>query len=150
MGNFLSFLDIYNLTYMAVQNDDYLTVSYELSRLFRRIFDFSPMYRAPLQENLAHPPPMVESNSLNNVTKFIAAVTGFFWGGFDAPSSLNCKRAANVFYYTSLDYAWAVKTENKDRQLWYATRMLQDLHPFVFNCYYAGKQSTLVAIKYYN
>lgn len=68
--------------------------------------------------------PKVESNSLNNVTKAIAAITGFFDGGFNAPSATNCRRAATKFYNTTVNYTIAITQGNDDRELWYATRLL--------------------------
>lgn len=75
-----------------------MTVAYELARLFRRILDVTPMYRSTLTAQIGHLlgiPPTIQLNNLNNVTKAIAAITGFFDGGFNAPSAANCKKYAN-------------------------------------------------------
>ena len=40
MGNFLSFIDIYEKTETAAENGDFLAVVYQIARLVRRIMDF--------------------------------------------------------------------------------------------------------------
>jgi hypothetical protein len=40
MGNFLSFIDIYEKTETAAENGDFLAVVYQIARLIRRIMDF--------------------------------------------------------------------------------------------------------------
>ena len=45
MGNFLTFIQIYNETSLAAENGDYMLVIYELARLGRRIMDFKSMER---------------------------------------------------------------------------------------------------------
>jgi hypothetical protein len=43
MGNILSFVDIYEKTYYAAENGDFLTVVYQVARLVRRLMDFKSM-----------------------------------------------------------------------------------------------------------
>jgi hypothetical protein len=50
MGNFLSFIDIYEKTEIAAENGDFLSVVYQIARLIRRIMDFHSMQRGSLQE----------------------------------------------------------------------------------------------------
>ena len=50
MGNFLSFMDIYEKTEVAAENGDFLTVVYQIARLIRRLMDFESMQRASLQD----------------------------------------------------------------------------------------------------
>lgn len=45
MGNFLSFIDIYNRTLIAAEGGDFRTVVYQVSRLVRRLLDFNSMMR---------------------------------------------------------------------------------------------------------
>jgi hypothetical protein len=52
MGNFLSFIDIYNKTTIAAENGDYMTVVFQLARLVRRIIDFRTMEREVLIRSL--------------------------------------------------------------------------------------------------
>jgi hypothetical protein len=52
MGNMLSFVDIYDKTYYAAQNGDYLAVVYQVARLVRRLMDFQSMQRAGLADDV--------------------------------------------------------------------------------------------------
>ena len=45
MGNFLSFIDIYNRTYIAANGGDLMTVVYQVARFSRRLIDFESMLR---------------------------------------------------------------------------------------------------------
>lgn len=46
MGNFLTFIDIYQKMAVASDNGDYLSVVYQISRFARRLLDFKSMLRA--------------------------------------------------------------------------------------------------------
>jgi hypothetical protein len=50
MGNFLSFIDIYEKTEIAAENGDFLAVVYQIARLIRRIMDFQSMQRGSLED----------------------------------------------------------------------------------------------------
>ena len=54
MGNFLSFMDIYEKTEVAAENGDFLTVVYQVARLIRRLMDFESMQRASLMSTNMH------------------------------------------------------------------------------------------------
>jgi len=52
MGNILSFVDIYEKTYYAAENGDFLTVVYQVARLIRRLMDFKSMQREALVKDV--------------------------------------------------------------------------------------------------
>lgn len=52
MGNILSFVDIYDKTYYAADNGDFLTVVYQVARLVRRLMDFKSMQREALVKDV--------------------------------------------------------------------------------------------------
>jgi hypothetical protein len=45
MGNFLSFIDIYNRTLIAAENGNFEIVVYQLARMIRRLIIFESMTR---------------------------------------------------------------------------------------------------------
>jgi hypothetical protein len=50
MGNYLSFIDIYNKITVAAAAGDYQTVVYQVARLVRRLLDFDSMQNSALME----------------------------------------------------------------------------------------------------
>lgn len=50
MGNYLSFIDIYNKITVAAAAGDYQTVVYQVARLVRRLLDFDSMQNSGLYE----------------------------------------------------------------------------------------------------
>lgn len=107
MGNFLSFIDIYNQSYTAAQNGDYLTVTLQLGRLFRRMFDFKGMERVTLTDVLALTyslleQPKVSTNLTDPWSLFVNSFFGFVDGAFEAKYIPQCKSYLRQFF-TQLD-----------------------------------------------
>ncbi|TNV73762.1 hypothetical protein FGO68_gene5605 [Halteria grandinella] len=42
----------------------------------------------------------------------------------------------------------AISDSDQNETIWYSTRMLKFLHPSLYHCYYAGKQTYLSALTY--
>jgi hypothetical protein len=51
MGNYLSFIDIYNKITVAAAAGDYQTVVYQVARLVRRLLDFDSMENSAFIES---------------------------------------------------------------------------------------------------
>lgn len=126
MGNFLSFIDIYEKTYVAAENGDFLAVVYQIARLVRRLMDFHSMQRGSLElvvkdvhrltaylnyyaslEDNGKPKQDLSimnravgfdwSNPNDYVTMGISAFTGFVDGSFRAGNTTSCRRSLKRF-----------------------------------------------------
>lgn len=112
MGNMLSFVDIYDKTYYAAQNGDYLAVVYQVARLVRRLMDFQSMQRAGLADDVKRLTSYLEyyanieeeerkevkASGQDVITTGISIFTGFIDGSFRARNTSFCRK--NLKLYT--------------------------------------------------
>lgn len=118
MGNFLSFIDIYDRIYTAAEGPDYQVVVYQLARLVRRMIVFDSMMRESLikdalklgayvnyystlgdetgENKLLYQSSNNWTSPNDTVSIIISAMTGFFDGSFRATNTSACRTSLNL------------------------------------------------------
>lgn len=173
MGNFLSFIDIYNKVYVAAENGDFLTVVNQMARLLRRLMDFRSMqreslvvasslnrltsyleYYASLDDlNSGNPKPtrvdLDWTSPQDYVTTVISLFTGFVDGSFRASNTSSCRKSLKLYTASFSNATRALFVDgNENATLWYWTRVLKYTHPSAFHCYFAGKETGVTFYQY--
>ena len=165
MGNILSFVDIYEKTYYAAENGDFLTVVYQVARLVRRLMDFKSMQREALVKDVIRLTgylkyyasledddysvykrglPEVAATPQDYITTGISIFTGFVDGSFRARNTSSCRKSLKLYtgsFSNATEAIFDDRDENKT--VWYLTRTLKYMHPSAFHCYYAGKETSI-------
>lgn len=80
-------------------------------------------------------------NRTDFFTRIISASTGFVDGSFKAKNISLCRMNLITFANIMQNLSKAVSDGNENRTLYYSTRALKYMHPCLFHCYYAERET---------
>ena len=75
------------------------------------------------------------------MTGSISAFTGFIDGSFKAGNTSYCRKNLLKESYSVSNLTEYIDNVNERKIVYYSTRMLKYMHPSLYHCYYAGKET---------
>ncbi len=80
-------------------------------------------------------------NPQNYLILSVSAFTGFLTGSFGVEKSINCRESIMILSEYISKSVTAILNVDEERIVYYSTRVLKYVHPSLYYCYYAGKDT---------
>lgn len=126
-----------------------------MARFIRRCLDFKSMERGSLLSSaeaieLLSEMMLKTRRRVNSVlSKFIYIITGFIDGAFKAANTSYCRSSLVKMQNSATKlYTLGVEKKSVNNTVYYSTRIVKYIHPVLFHCYYAGKETYLSFLSY--
>jgi len=83
----------------------------------------------------------ITQNRTDVLTRVISAATGFIDGSFQAKNTSLCRKNLLIFSFLLTNLTTAISKEDENNTVYYSTRLLKYMHPCLYHCYFAEKET---------